>query len=392
MRGLWRGLRPSLGTVSSGSHTDAIPLAGAYDGVLGVVGAVAAIRSLKQAGFLPVRSIEAWAFTSEEPTRFGLSCVGSRGAAGVLSAATLDGLVDANGTSFMDAAAAAGYGFAGRGVRGSLPRAPRTSDLLLSARLAPGEVTHFVELHIEQGAELQRLGAPVAAVTAIAAPAALAVTFSGDGGHAGSLLMADRADAGLAAAEFMLAVEAAALGSGSPDTVATTGDVALAPGAANSVPRTAAVSVDVRDVEGSRRDQVLSAIKAAARRIAKARGVRLEVKTISADPPVTCDPEILAAARAAAASLRLPAIDLVSRAYHDTLFMARKMMGEEGRGKPFSLLACGRPAGPGRGSEGNRSPHPKPILTLPSPVCAAGRHGPGGHDLCSLPQRLVPPP
>lgn len=84
--GRWEGSDPALGAVLSGSHTDAIPLAGLYDGVLGVVGPIAAIAALQQAGYRPKRPIEAMMFTSEEPTRFGLGCIGSRAMSGALTA------------------------------------------------------------------------------------------------------------------------------------------------------------------------------------------------------------------------------------------------------------------------------------------------------------------
>jgi hydantoinase/carbamoylase family amidase len=155
------------------------------------------------------------------------------------------------------------------------------------------------------------------------APAALEVEFSGGGGHAGALLMRDRHDAGLAAAELALAAEAAALATGAPDTVATAGVLQLSPGAVNSVPRHARMTLDVRDIDGPRRDAVVDAILAAADAIAARRGVAHAVRFINRDPPATCAPEVVAAAEAAAAALALPARRMVSRAYHDALFMAR---------------------------------------------------------------------
>src|ERR1700684_3038773 len=81
----WNGSNPSAPVVGTGSHIDAIPNAGKYDGVVGVLGGLEAIRALQQSGFQPQRSIELLLFTSEEPTRFGLGCLGSRMLAGTLS-------------------------------------------------------------------------------------------------------------------------------------------------------------------------------------------------------------------------------------------------------------------------------------------------------------------
>ncbi|KAK9833438.1 hypothetical protein WJX81_005498 [Elliptochloris bilobata] len=309
--GLLAGDGSAEGLVQTGSHTDAIPLAGAYDGTLGVIGGIAALRALSAAGFRPRRGIEVIMFTSEEPTRFSLSCLGSRAMAGVLSAETLARRLDENGTDFLTAATAAGYG------RGS------TQAMLDAARVKPGSVSSFVELHIEQGPELEANGTSLGIVTAIAAPAALRVRFSGDGGHAGAQLMPRRNDAGLAAAELALAVEAAALGTGAPDTVATAGRVDLAPNTVNSVPPQAAVEIDLRDVDESRRDAVLAQILAAAEEIAARRRVRLQTEVANRDAPATCAAEVVAAATAAAEQLGASHARLVSRAYHDALFMAQ---------------------------------------------------------------------
>ena len=82
----WEGTDPSLPAVGTGSHTDAIPHAGMYDGTVGVLGGLEAMRSLKESGFQPKRSIETLMFTSEEPTRFGIGCIGSRLLGGVIDA------------------------------------------------------------------------------------------------------------------------------------------------------------------------------------------------------------------------------------------------------------------------------------------------------------------
>merc|ERR1719313_3172053 len=107
--GRWRGKMDSE-PVLTGSHVDAIPLAGRYDGTLGVVGALEAIRALQRDGYKPTRSIDVLYFTSEEPTRFGLSCLGSRAMAGYLNASTVEALRDENGLSVEEAAKEAGYG------------------------------------------------------------------------------------------------------------------------------------------------------------------------------------------------------------------------------------------------------------------------------------------
>jgi N-carbamoyl-L-amino-acid hydrolase len=104
----WIGTEPTLPAVASGSHIDAIPHSGRYDGTVGVLGALEAIRALQDAGFSPRRSIELILFTSEEPTRFGLGCLGSRLLSGTLDAVRAASLRDAEGEALDEVGTTAG--------------------------------------------------------------------------------------------------------------------------------------------------------------------------------------------------------------------------------------------------------------------------------------------
>jgi len=302
----WRGSEPRLGAVGTGSHTDAIPDSGMYDGTVGVLGGLEAIRALQRAGFAPRRSIELLMFTSEEPTRFGIGCLGSRLLGGAADIAKLDALRDAEGLSVREAARAAGF-----------------SGELESVRLATGYYAAFAELHIEQGPLLERDGIAIGAVEAIAAPASLRATFEGAGGHAGTVLMPDRRDALTGAAELALAVENVGRTNGSADTVATTGVFKPFPGAVNSIPSRCVLEIDVRDTDGASRDRAVSRILDAADRVAKQRALQLRVDVLNSDPPARCDARILRAVEDAARAEGLSHRRMVSRAYHDSLFMAR---------------------------------------------------------------------
>ena len=310
--GRLEGEDDTLAPVVSGSHTDAIPQSGKYDGVLGVLGAIEALKAIKRSGFKPKRPLEALMFTSEEPTRFGLSCIGSRAMCGRLEASKLDSLRDSNGTSFLDAARSANYG---EGLS--------TQEMLDRAFVPKGGIHAFVELHIEQGPLLEQKELQVGVVTAIAAPASVTMDFKGNGGHAGALLMPYRKDAGLVAAELALSVEGAALGTKVIDTVATMGVLEVYPGAVNSVPRQAHVEIDVRDIDEQRRDSVLDDIISFAQQIAKRRDVEMEYKVINQDPPAPCAAHVVDAVQEAADDLGLSSMKMVSRAYHDALFMAQ---------------------------------------------------------------------
>ena len=293
-------------TVGTGSHIDAIPNAGRFDGTVGVLGGLEAIRSLQESGFSPERSIELLLFTSEEPTRFGIGCLGSRMLAGVLPVERAEKLKDRAGVSLEDLRK--GAGFAGT---------------VESVKLAAGHYSAFVELHIEQGPLLEASHTDIGIVTHIAAPAAMRVMVEGSGGHAGAVLMRDRKDALVGAAEIAIAVEAAALATGSPDSVATTGICDVFPGAVNSVPSRVKLEIDVRDTDLQRRDDMLSEIQGAANAIASRRKLKVETEMINSDAPAACDPAVVEMIEQVCQELGFSHRRMVSRAYHDSLFMSR---------------------------------------------------------------------
>jgi len=302
----WEGGEPGLPAVGSGSHTDAIPNAGRYDGVVGVLGAFEALAALKRAGYKPRRPLEIVMFTAEEPTRFGLGCLGSRLVAGSISAEKARSLRDREGRTLEELRASAGY-----------------SGPLESVRLQSGYYHAFVELHIEQGPILEAEGIPIGIVERIAGPSSYRVRLEGEGGHAGAVLMPARRDAMLAGAEIALAVERAAKASGSPDTVATVGVFRIEPGAVNSVPFRAYLEIDLRDSRLETRSKALAEIRSSADEACSRRGVAMDFEEINADPPAAGDPGTVAIAEKVCGELGLRSLRMVSRAYHDSLFMAR---------------------------------------------------------------------
>jgi ureidoglycolate amidohydrolase len=310
-----RGSAPERPAIATGSHIDAIPNAGKYDGTVGVLGGLEALRALTAGGFRPARSIDLILFTSEEPTRFGIGCLGSRLLSGVLDETAGERLIDAEGRTLNDARAHAGF----MGPLGSV-RLPPGMPAMPGV---PGIYDAFIELHIEQGPLLEQRGLDIGIVTAIAAPAGLRIAIEGEGGHAGAVLMPDRRDAFLAAAEIALAVEAAAIGTGAIDTVGTVGVCEVFPGAVNSVPSRSRLEVDVRDIDEARRNAVLNRIADACADVAARRRVRITQEIVNADRPAVCAPDIADAIARASDALELASERMISRAYHDALFMSR---------------------------------------------------------------------
>ena len=302
----WPGTEPDLPSVATGSHTDAIPHAGMYDGTVGVLGGLEAMRALKRSGLLPRRSIELVMFTSEEPTRFGIGCLGSRLLSGTLDPDRADALQDKDEAPLSAVRTAAGF-----------------VGPLSSVRLLPNHYHAWVELHIEQGPLLEHEGIPLGIVTSIAAPAGYRFTITGFGGHAGALLMPDRKDALCAAAELILSVEKHALATGAVDTVATVGTCAVHPGAVNSVPSRVILQLDIRDTDPNRRESVMQAVRRDYEELRQRRKVNITEELINADAPSHSSPHTIELIEEACAEQEIPYKKMVSRAYHDSLFMAR---------------------------------------------------------------------
>ena len=273
--------------------------------MVGVLGAIEAVRSLRDAGFAPERGVEVVAVAGEEP-RFGTGCIGSRALVGALGPDALDALRDRDGVSLAQALRDAGFDPARIG----------------EARLDPGTVHAFVELHIEQGAVLETHGEPIGVVTAIAAPHDLRLILRGAATHAGATPMALRRDALAGAAEVMTALERLARESPSGTTVGTVGVLRLRPGAINVVPGEVELDVDVRDSDLAAREAVVGRLLETAREIAARRGLEVEAQPIVEDAPVQCAGAVVAAAEAACEELALPFRRMTSGAYHDAMILA----------------------------------------------------------------------
>jgi hydantoinase/carbamoylase family amidase len=248
---------------ASGSHLDTVPNGGRFDGALGVVAAIEAVEAMRSAGVQAARPLEVVVWRCEEPVRFSQGKVGSLLFTGQL---TLDELVPLGDPPFDVAAALAAD-----------DRQPRRDP---SRRIAS-----CLELHIEQGRRLERAHRSVGVVTAVAAPIRLKAVVEGHADHSGATPMDDRRDALCAAAELVLAVEAAARDEAAFDSVATSARVTCLPGAINVVPGRAEVLVDVRGVDVASMERVVEQIRLSAEAISARRGVRLALTTLSHGRP-----------------------------------------------------------------------------------------------------------
>jgi hydantoinase/carbamoylase family amidase len=291
------GAEPGEPEVWSGSHLDSVPRGGRFDGALGVVAAVEALRRIAATGARPRRTLAAVAFRDEEGWRFGRGFFGSRAVAGALEPGTLD-TPDADGVTVR--AALERLSLAVEEPGGGLVALPRA----------------FVEVHIEQGPVLADRDAPLGVVESIAGLIELDVRFHGREGHAGTTPMHLRRDAGAAAARFHVAVtEAAAEIDGA---VATIGRLALEPGASNVIPGLSRMVVDARAPDDDRRDRLAAVIRREADRAAERHGCRAEVTVTARNAAVIADARVRAALAAAAPGAPV----LPSGAGHDAQVLA----------------------------------------------------------------------
>jgi hydantoinase/carbamoylase family amidase len=298
------GTEPGAAAILTGSHIDTTLNAGAYDGVLGVLGAIEALRALLESDWRPARPVEVVCFAGEEP-RFGSGCLGSRALVGSLSRGELDTMRDRDGVSIAEAMRAVDL----------------DPDQLEQVRLDLGAVHAFVELHIEQAGVLEAAGVAVGAVTHIAAPHDLLVRVSGVAAHAGATPMTLRHDAFAGAAEAAVTLERLACESASGSTVATIGIVHARPGAINVIPGDVELHVDIRDHDAAARTAVVDGFGAALEKIAARRELGIEVETITHDHPAVCSPMVVDAVRNACDELGQPYLDVISGAYHDAMVL-----------------------------------------------------------------------
>jgi len=256
--------------VATGSHLDSVPDGGAFDGPLGIVSAFAAIDLLREQGFSPARPVVVAAFTEEEGARFGVACLGSRLAAGVITPAAARDLRDSGGVSLAGAMTAAGLDPAALG-----PDADRLAGLAC-----------YVELHIEQGSALDGLGAPVGVGESIWPHGRWRLELTGRADHAGTTQIADRRDPMLPYAAAVLAARRSAVARGA---LATFGKVVAEPGGTNAICSAVRAWLDARAPDEDTLAAVTGEVGAAAQAAADEQGVGCDLRRESFSPVVSFD-------------------------------------------------------------------------------------------------------
>jgi allantoate deiminase len=303
LRGRYEGATPAGPTLLVGSHLDSVRDAGKYDGPLGVVVAIAAVQGLHDTKRRLPFAVEVIAFADEEGLRFSSTYLGSRALAGTFDLADLE-RSDANGVTLADA------------IRQFGGDPARLRDDVWRG----GKLLGYCEVHIEQGPVLETRGLPAGVVSAIAGQGRYHIEFTGMAGHAGTVPMRGRKDALVAAAEFVLAVEADA--ASREGLVATVGQLTVHPGAVNVVPGEVALSLDIRHSDDTVRLECTRHLLKRAREIGSRRNVKVADQLLGENASAPCAPRLASLFAKAVKEAGVPVVHLVSGAGHDGVAMA----------------------------------------------------------------------
>jgi N-carbamoyl-L-amino-acid hydrolase len=287
--------------IAFGSHLDTQPTGGKFDGVLGTLAALEALRTLVEAGYETYAPIEVVNWTNEEGSRFAPAMVSSGVFGGAIEKDWAQSRTDRDGMTFAAALDAIGY----RGTE-------RCGEHPLSA---------FFELHIEQGPILEAEGKDIGVVTGVQAMRWYEVTIAGQDAHTGATPMHLRKNALLGAARMVDAVDA--IGQRHPPGVATVGRIENRPNSPNVVPGEVFFMIDLRHPDGAALNSMESDVRAALPEICGPLGLTFAEQRIWEQPAVRFDADCVAAVRRAAELTGYSARDIVSGAGHDAAYVSR---------------------------------------------------------------------
>jgi allantoate deiminase len=304
---LWGRIEGTEGgkSIVTGSHVDSQRPGGRYDGVLGVIAGVTAVRALVEQFGPPKRTIEVVSLCEEESSRFPTANFwGSRGITGGIQPGDVETTIDWDGGTIADAMREVGL------------------DPERAAEAQRDDIEAFLELHIEQGPLLEQQGLPVAIVTAITGIRTYIVELRGVANHAGAFPMDLRRDPMAGAAEIISGVINTAHRWGRP-AVTTVGRIHADPNYPPIVPEKVTFSVDARHPDPEQRERLYAAHEGLMREVAERRGLEISWTIRSQHAPCLCDPELVQLLKAAAAEQGVPFTTMPSGAAHDSQQMAK---------------------------------------------------------------------
>ena len=302
--GRYKSAAQNAPTLILGSHLDTVANAGKYDGILGVLTAIAVVEQFNAQQLALPFHIDVVGFGDEEGVRFGTTLLGSCAVAGKWQQAWFE-LKDEQGITLQQALSDFGLGSKAYVV-----------DNMASASRARHNILAYLELHIEQGPLLEHHNLPVGVVTSIAGAKRLRFKLEGQAGHAGTVPMALRQDPLCAAAQVISSIEAIAK---AHQVVATVGSLNVLPGAVNVIPGACEFTLDIRSDNDAKRDAALQEIFTTLEEICTTRGIKQESQTLHSAAAVACSPALQAKMADTIRDFGFEALHLVSGAGHDAM-------------------------------------------------------------------------
>ncbi|SDP18676.1 Zn-dependent hydrolase [Halobacillus aidingensis] len=307
------GRDETLPIVLAGSHIDTVPNGGHFDGVLGVLSALEVVEAWKEIDYEPMRTLEVVVFSDEEGARFNRGFSGSKAVVGDVDAEEQKSLTDINGVPFEEVM---------KSVDLSVGRFPDAERNLHDIKM-------FVEVHIEQGKQLEKEDVPVGIVTGIAGPCWLKFNVQGRAGHAGNTPMNDRKDALVAASELIFNIPSLPA-QVSSSAVATVGKTHVYPNGVNVIPGEVELYVDIRDIHESTRDKLVDLVIEKAEEIVEKHGVSLEWEEATRTKPVPIKEVFQKTMATSVENHGIRPVFLPSGAGHDAMILGRHV--------PISML------------------------------------------------------
>ena len=303
--GRLEGKKQNEPAVMLGSHIDSQPSGGRYDGTIGVLGALEAVQTMMENGIQPEVPVEVVSFCDEEGHRFGVGLFGSRGILGALEPGELE-RADEDGVTRREALIDFGA----------------DPEKLQESEYDTGKIASYIEMHIEQGPNLQEQDEPIGIVSGIAGPRWLTVTLTGTSGHAGTVPMPMRQDALTGAAEIITAFNSIVQTEAGTPTVGTVGDLKVSPGGRSIIPEKVEFTIDLRDSDLARRDEYEQQLRKTVKDISEKHGLHHEISDDGGTTPKEASREIMDIMSEESESMNLAPPILMSGAFHDASHMA----------------------------------------------------------------------
>ncbi|TJY40689.1 Zn-dependent hydrolase [Cohnella pontilimi] len=299
------GSEPGLPPIMIGSHTDTVTGGGRYDGIIGVIAGIEIARRLRETGTVLRHPLEIVDFTAEEPSEFGISTIGSRGMVNNLSAEMMD-RQDLTGLLLKD----------GIRMAGGRP------ELIAGEARNKGDVSLYLELHIEQGPVLEQTGNKLGVVTGIVGIHRYRVTVEGKPNHAGTTPMNMRFDALTGASQMVLELESICRETYAEQVVGTIGKLHVEPNGANVIPGRTVFELEVRSLDADILEGIMRRFQESVHRIAGERKLQAHVDCLSKSEAIRVADDVQQTIRAACRETA-PSFDLPSGAGHDANQLAR---------------------------------------------------------------------